>query len=521
MMDQQQAQTALIEALRRPQVYPHPADDIQVLQTHISSVVLAGGFAYKIKKPIDLGFLDFSTLERRRHFCEEELRLNRRLAPTLYLDVVRFTGTPQAPIINGTGEAFEYAVRMRRFQQEMLLDRILARNALPVEIIESVAVQLAAFHVQAGQAGADSHYGNPDVAFFPMQQNFDQLRPLIKDPRQCDQLARLEQWTQAHYAVLHDTLAARKKAGRIRECHGDLHLGNIALEHGDILIFDGIEFNPDLRWTDVMSEVAFLSMDLTDRGADAFAHRFVNAYLEQSGDFGGLDVLRFYQVYRAMVRAKVASLRLAQGVEDAERREILTRYQGYANLAERFTRPGRPALVLMHGVSGSGKTTRSVDLIERFGAIRVRSDVERKRMHGLGATERISASVNAGLYTPEKTEQTYTRLADCAATILRAGHVALIDATFLEASRRARFATLARELGVPFLVLSIQADEARLLARITQRMASDSDASDADIDVLRNQLANIQPFEPHEPVIVVDSDAPMPFDRVAQALGQA
>ncbi len=507
----------LIVALLRPEVYPHPVERVERIETHISSILLAGGYAYKIKKPLNPGFLDFSTLERRAFFCREELRLNRRLAPRLYQSVVTITGTPEQPRIDGQGPVIEYAVRMIRFDQDQRLDRLLARAALPPGRIDELARCTAEFHAEIEVAPPDSPHGEPISVFEPMQQNFDQLRTLLTghDTR----LDRLADWTRRRYAELTPLLIERKRSGFIRECHGDLHLGNIAIIDGAVTLFDGIEFNESLRWIDIISDVAFLTMDLCDHGALAHAGRYLNAWLERSGDYPGLGLLPFYQVYRAMVRAKVATLRLGQSdLVPRERDAVLAQCHGYLDLAERFSRPGRPALFINHGFSGSGKTTLSQPLLEAIGAVRIRSDVERKRLAGIGPLERHDDGLDSGLYAPDSTARTYARLAELAEGLLVAGYPVIVDATFLKAARRGVFASLARRRGVPFRILDYRIDVERLKARIDRRLAAGDDASDADLAVVERQLATHDPLLPEEPVIGIDPDALLPLESIRQAM---
>lgn len=309
-----------VGALLRPESYPHPAESIQMLETHISWVFLAGPYAYKIKKPVDLGFLDFTTLEKRRDFCEEELRLNRRLAPQLYIDVVELRGSPEAPHIGGSGAVLDYAVRMRRFPQEALASRMLADARLTRERVDRFAARLAQFHAGLPPAPPELPYGTPGRVLHDARQNFDQIAAMLPDPHRDDcALARLRDWTEREFKLRCGEIHERREAGMTRECHGDLHLRNIVEIEGELVPFDCIEFNAGFRWIDVMNEVAFLFMDLLDRGADALAWRFLNAYLEANGAYSGLSVLRFYVVYRAMVRAKVHLMRACQeGLDRAE-----------------------------------------------------------------------------------------------------------------------------------------------------------------------------------------------------------
>jgi len=489
----------LITALCDGKIYGQPGADIQLLQTHISYVFLTGRYAYKIKKPVNLGFLDFSTLDKRHHYCEEELRLNRRLAPQLYLEVVPITGSPAHPVLGCAGTAIEYAVKMAEFPQQARLDHVLAQGGLTSAQIDALASQIAVFHNSIAVAGSDSMFGTPARVLQPALENFEQIRPLLDDTNDLAALDELQSWTQREYTALEPAFAQRKQDGFIRECHGDLHLANIALVNGAITIFDCIEFNDNLRWIDVLSEIAFLVMDLMDRNRPEFAYRALNAYLELSGDYSGLGVLRFYLTYRAMVRAKVATIRLHQaGLGQSERTAIFRNYRSYIQLAQKFTAPPRPALLITHGLSGSGKTTWSQSILESLGAIRIRSDVERKRLFGLSAESPSQSGVASGLYAADATHLTYQHLAKLAQAIVAAGFTVLVDATFLQQSQRSLFRELAQAMGVPFVILDFQAVPATLRQRIVQRRHAAQDASEADLAVLEHQYATQQPLAPDE-----------------------
>lgn len=495
----QDSTTTLIEALQDPARYDHPVCGFQVVETHISWVLLTGDYAYKIKKPVNLGFLDFTSLEKRRQDCEEELRLNRRLAPELYLAVVPITGSAAAPRLGGEGPIIEYAVKMREFPQDARLDRVLARGDLRGEHMVRLAQDVARFHERATIAAVDTPFGGADQVWQPVRENFDQIRPHLDEVQDRERLDRLWAWSVQSHARLIKVFQARKQDGFVRECHGDMHLGNMALSNGEVVIFDCLEFNPGLRWIDVMSEVAFLTMDLYDRGRPGLAHRFLNDYLQHSGDYEGLRVLRFYQVYRALVRAKVACIRLAQpGVSAAERAESRKHYRQYLRLAERYTQPTPTPLIITHGLSGSGKTTVSDALLESSGALRVRSDVERKRLYALPATARSGSAINADLYSPEATARTYTHLAALARKIITAGFPVIVDAAFLRYRQREIFHTLAHELHVPFVIFHCHSSLERLRRRVQQRATLGRDASEATLQVLEHQLLTQDPLRDNE-----------------------
>ncbi|MBI4583182.1 MAG: AAA family ATPase [Planctomycetes bacterium] len=476
----------LIRSLENPSLYDHPVERFEVIETHISWVLLTGPYAYKIKKPVNLGFVDFSTLEKRRHDCLEELRLNRRLAPQLYLEVVAIAGSEESPAINGPGPILEYAVKMVQFPQEDQLDRVLERGELRRERLDEIVRKIAAFHGRIDRAHEASEFGSVERTYQRVKDNFLQIRKVIDKPADLRRLYDLERWTEEAHAALLEKLRARRRDGFVRECHGDMHLGNMALLGGEVMIFDCIEFNPHYRWNDVISEAAFLAMDLHARERPDLANRFLNSYLEITGDYAGLAFLRYYLVYRAMVRAKVACIRFGQGpMDEAEKHHLLEQYAKYLRLAERFLEPARPVLTITHGLSGSGKTTATQEILERQGAIRVRSDIERKRLFGLQPLERSGSALDAGLYGPEAFQKTYNRLAELSETILVAGYPVLADAAFLKWKEREQFRALARRLSVPFGILHLEAPEQVLRQRIAGRTG---DASEASLEVLKQQI---------------------------------
>lgn len=374
----------VIEALKRPAAFSHPVIEFEIVETHISYVLLTGAFAYKFKKPIDLGFLDFSSLAKRKFFIEEELRLNRRLAPSLYLDIVPVTGTEDKPMFLGSGPVIEYALKMVQFPAGSQLDRLLARDGLRPDMIDGLALEIARFHQQARIADPSSSFGKAQQICEAALANFDAIAAQNNGPDLIDRIVRLRGWTQKQAQSLVEAFSSRKRQGWVRECHGDMHLSNMVLLDGRVTIFDCIEFNEALRFIDVQSDLAFLLMDLDYRDQRRLANRLLNRYLEYTGDYAGLGVLDFYRAYRSMVRAKVADIARRQATDPEARREAAERVRCHLVLAEAYAEDNlRPSLTITHGLSGSGKTSLTEDLLEHSGAVRVRSDVERKRLRGL------------------------------------------------------------------------------------------------------------------------------------------
>ncbi len=486
---------ALISALLEPAHYPAAVKQVELVQTHISWVLLAGDLAYKIKKPLHLNYLDFSTLALRQHNCQEELRLNRRFAPDIYLEVVGIFGDARHPQWHGTGEPIEYAIKMRRFDEAGRLDHLCARGDLRPAHLSDLADTLVAFHQSAERAPADSRFGQPAGVLRAALDNITDLTTRLPDATMQLQLAALRTWTQASYQRLAPLMHTRQQQGWVRECHGDLHLGNLVLIDQRVRLFDCLEFNADLRWTDVANEIAFTSIDLQAHTQPGLANWFYNEVLSRTGDYQGALLLPFYAVYRALVRAKVAALRAEQ--TQGNWAEVHT----YLNLAQQLSEPPAPQLLITHGVSGCGKTWATDALLQRNDqppTLRLRSDVERKRLHGLAASAPSGATLASGIYSPDAHTRTYAHLKSQAELLLRAGWSVVVDATFLRQADRTAFAQLASDCGVRFCILAPSATPVQLHARILARQARGLDASEATLAVLAQQLQLLEPLTTQE-----------------------
>ncbi len=507
------ARPPLVEALLRPDSYGPAVERVRLVETHISWVFLTGQYAYKVKKPVKLPFLDFGTLEQRRRYCREELRLNRRLAPELYLDVVPIGGTPAAPRIGKT-PALEYAVKMREFPAEARLDRRIAADDVDAQPVRAFAARLARFHADLPPLAPVGAAAEPVAE---ARANFTELESRLAG-RDLATLERLRDWSDRRADDLAPVFAARVQRGAYRECHGDLHLENLLLAGGEIVAFDALEFDPKLREIDVASEAAFVTMDLLAHGRADLASVFLTAYLETAGDYGSLAVLPFYLVYRALVRAKVSAIKAAQASAEHGRDEL----GPYLKTAAELAAPRRPLLLITHGLSGSGKTHVTTELVARLPALRVRSDLERKRLHGLRATARSGSAVGGGLYTPAANRATYAVLGTIADTALRAGFDMIVDATFLRRAERAHFRQIAAANAARFAILDCRAAERELRARIAARAAGGGDASEATTAVLDGQLAEREPFdasERHEAVRVA-TDRSIRYGSLLAELGR-
>ncbi len=512
----------MLQALLHGDALPGRPAERRLIQTHISSLVLAGDFAYKLRKPLRLPFLDFSTAALRREDCLQELRLNRRTAPQLYLDVLPVVGTHDAPRLGAAGEAapqaLDWVLRMRRFDDAQLLDSLAHAGTLSAEHIDALATQVADFH--QALPPSPPGFGAPETA---QRWALDALDALAASPaaQACaSRIAALRASSLREFARAAPLLAERRARGFVRECHGDLHLANIVLIDGVPRPFDGIEFNAELRHIDVMSDIAFTFMDLQRHGLPQLAWRFVGGYVEHTGDVEGLALLRFFAVYRALVRARVALLRAGQA--EAGRQEptgplasgegssgaALAAFERDLALAERLAAPRNdaPRLVLTCGPSGSGKSTVAQLLAPALGGVRLRSDVERKRLHGMLPTARPTPEQTATLYARDATLRTYACLGTLARTLLRAGIDAVVDAVALRRDERDALRRIAAEEDARFVLLECVAPEAVLRDRVTRRQQDNRDASDADAAVLELQLRLREGFAPEERALTLSTD---------------
>ncbi|WP_420845047.1 AAA family ATPase [Marinobacter iranensis] len=486
----------LILALQDPALYDHPVKDFQVIETHISWVILTGDFAYKIKKPMDFGFLDFSTLERRQRFCEEELRLNRRLAENLYLEVLPITGSADAPEIGGEGEAFEYAIRMRQFDQNELFDVRQENSKLTPELLTSLAHQAADFHEKQPPVTPGKPLGTPDAVQAAMQENFDQIRPMLDDEALLLQLDNLEQWTRTTFERQSALIAQRYEGGFVRECHGDLHLANITVYEGEVTVFDCIEFSEPFRWIDVINDLAFLLMDLESRREPELANLVLNTYLEYRGDFEALPLLPLYKAYRAMVRAKITLFTMGNpSLTDADREGLMQRYRDYVQLAEDYSAIPNPYLLATTGLSASGKSCVSASMAAELGLIRLRSDVERKRLFGLGPLDQSKSATGEKLYTKDANQRTYQRLAELAGELLTSGMPVIVDAACLKQAERELLTDVAESRGMPFALIHC---EAPLESRKEWIRKRSGDASEATEELLEEQETWFEPLTTEE-----------------------
>jgi uncharacterized protein len=514
--DPKRAVPAIVDAMMRPQIYPDNPPRVELRQTHISYVFLAGDYVYKIKKPVRFPFLDASTLARRRRLCLDEVRLNRRLAPHVYLGVVAILRRGGGELVlgeasTGAGEAdavVEWAVRMRRLADATMLDRMVARKAVSVAQIRAVAARLAAFH-RAAATGQGWKYGSAAAVWRLVRENLeefagDRIRTIAPD-----ELAELERFIHRAIEPRWSLLNRRALGGRVCEGHGDLRCEHVSLAADAIAIIDCVEFSEGLRYVDAASDVGFLAMDLDRLGARGLADELVGAYREASGDAELPLLVPFYKIHRALVRAKVEGLTSRDpAIAPGQRAAAATAARRYVKLALDLTRESRPALVVVCGLSGSGKSTVARRLADRLGFHWLRSDEIRKRLAGVAPARRLADDYAAGAYSPEFTRKTYAALLEAAAARLRDGDGVIVDATFAAPAHRAAALALAARAGLPMLFVQCTASHDEIVRRLTRRARRGDEISDAGVAIYLRQRAEFVALEdvPQSCRLVVDTE---------------
>jgi len=516
------AQAAFVRAMQQPGAYArlHPVPGtVRCIETHVSWVFLTGPFAYKVKKPLRLAFLDYSSTGRRAAFYAEELRLNQRSAPALYVDVVPITGTPAAPRVGDTSAPpFEHALRMRQFDPAQELTRLLQAATVTTEELAAFGIRIAGLHAAAPRTDPALDPGDARAVHRITLDNLDELARAMPDPAAAAQRERLRRLVDTGFVNVRAMLGQRRAAGEVRECHGDMHCGNVVRWQGALLAFDALEFDPALRWIDVASDLAFLTMDLAAHGRDDLRRAVLQSWLETSGDFAAAALLPYFEAYRALVRAKVAALRALQSPAAADTASAQARM--YLDWIERRATRGPPLVVVMSGLSGSGKTWMAQRIAAAIGGLMVRSDIERKRLAGLLPLQSSDSAPDAGLYTRDFNARTYAHLGECVAHCLAGGEHVVIDAASLRRPERAQFMQLARARGAALRIVHCQAPMAVLRQRLEDRAASGTDASEATVALLDRQPGYWEPFSDAEraAVIAVETADASSVAAVLQAL---
>lgn len=494
--------------------YPEPTNKVELVQTHISYVFITDNYVYKIKKPVNFGFLDFSTLEKRKHYCDKELELNRRLSPDVYLAVLPVTQDNNTITIDGKGQTIEYAVKMRKLPMENLMITLLKKDRLNRAMVENVAKKIAQFHAEAAGSKEINMFGSVDVIRTNTNENFAQTEKYIGKSITKSQFNTIKNYTENYLTQRTQLFNERVTEGKIKDCHGDLHLEHICITE-PIIIFDCIEFNDRFRYSDTTADIAFLAMDLDFHGRKDLSEALMHAYVRFSGDKGALTLVNFYKVYRAYVRAKVTSFRL-DAPDPKPKVELLHTAQKYFSLAESYvheetttaTHPiqlNRPKLIIICGFMGTGKTTIAKKVAETNGWKLISSDAVRKELAGMATTQHEYVAWGRGIYSTEFSEKTYARMNELAEKSLKEGTSVVMDASYAKKPERANVHALARATNAEFTCIELICPDEEIKRRLTARMDKRGEISDGRWAIFsdqKNSFEKVDDFTKEEHIIV-------------------
>ena len=513
----------LVEELQKPEAYAEKPAEVDVLQTQISYVLRMDKYVYKIKKPLNLGYLDYSTLSRRLFFCKREVELNQRLAPEIYLSVVPITIDAGKIAVAGSGNTIEYAVKMRRMPEEAMMNVLVRNNRVSKDMVCRLVKKLVEFHKNANTDETIGAYGRTETIRRDTEENFEQTARYVGNTISREAFNHIRNYNNNFIKASQDLFNRRIAGRKIRDCHGDLRAEHICFMD-EIQIYDCIEFNKRFRYCDIAAEIAFLAMDLDHYGRADISRYFVSNYIEQSGDRELPKLLNFYKCYRAYVRGKIESFKLDEpSFRKARKQELATEARSYFDLSSTYTRPGRFLLVTT-GLSGTGKSCLAGELARRTASVVISSDIVRKEMASMKPTEHRFEEFEKGIYSQEYTERTYQELLDRARGLLEEGVSVIIDASFSKNKYRLNALKLARDRGIDFFLLDCFADEKLLEQRLKQR-GKEQSVSDARLDILRKQREAYEPVEeiPKSQHIRIDTEGPFGgcIEKALKGIGQA
>ncbi|MDD4873413.1 MAG: AAA family ATPase [Dehalococcoidales bacterium] len=499
----------MVQALLQPEIYPEPTKRVRLEQTQMSFVFLGDKYVYKIKKAVNLGYLDYTTLEKRKFFCEKEIELNQRLSTDVYIGVIPITKKDKKYAIGGTGEIVEYAVKMRKLPGERMLDVLLKENSVTDEMMPRLAARMADFHSKAATNSRINIFGSVDSIAHNNEENLSQMGKYIGRTLSRRQYQRIANFTRNFIKDNTPLFEKRIKENRIRDCHGDLHAAHICFENG-LIIYDCIEFNDRFRYCDVASEVAFLAMDLDHNGRADLARSFVKSYIVSSGDADMIKLLHFYKCYRACIRGKVSCFKLDDPyITPEQRQEAEQAATSYFDLACSYVN-STPTLFITAGLTGSGKSALAEALAKRLGLVVLSSDITRKKLANIWVKEHCFEKYNTGIYSPEFSRKTYDTLFEEAKKVLSDGESVIIDAAFIKAAGRVTAKELAEEIKAKFFILECTLDEETAKGRLERRLKETS-VSDGRWEVYQIQKSLFESVVevPPRNRVIIDNNNPI------------
>ena len=504
-------QSKISESLKNPELYGPDVRSVNVLQTHISFIALTGAYAYKVKKPVNFGFLDFSTLEKRKHFCEEEMRLNRRLCPDIYLDVIPITQKNDEIELNGKGEVIDYALKMKEFPQDKIMTDLLKQGKISEKTIEKICDILVDFYNAGEHSKEIDRYGGSGSVKKNIDENFEQTESVIDITVPKEVYNYIQDVATKFFEMKKDVFERRIREGRIHDCHGDLHSGNIVVSD-KIYIFDCIEFNKRFRYCDVASDIGFLAMDLDYLNYPYLSSYLIDKYVEKSNDTGIFDVLNFYKAYRAYVRGKVIGFQLNDSnFDETKKKDIIETTKKYFDLSHYYASlfsldldERRPILFIVSGLTGTGKSTISLKIAVDYHAHIINTDIVRKELAGIDKFERHHDEFNTGLYAPEKIDYTYEKVMEKAANLLKQGDNVVLDATFQKKEYRDMTKKIADENNAVLLTIQCVCPDDVVKKWLEERLKKKS-VSDGRWEIYLNQKEIFEPFISEKNYIEMDT----------------
>jgi aminoglycoside phosphotransferase family enzyme/predicted kinase len=505
-------QGILFDHLKNPKFFGANVHSVQLLQTHISYVALTGSYAYKVKKPVNFGFLDFSTLDKRKFFCEEELRLNKRLCPEMYLEVLPITKKDNTLKLGGDGPIVEYALKMKEFPQESIMTYMLEQGDISEETIDHLCKILVDFYTSQEPTAEVKKYGELPAVKQNIDENFEQTKPMIDITVPKETFWGIKNAVTKFFERNKEVFGQRMKEGRIYDCHGDLHSGNIAITGDHIHIFDCIEFNDRFRYCDVASDIGFLAMDLDYMNYPYLSSYLIERYVEKSHDTTIYSVLNFYKSYRAFVRGKVHGFQLNDPhIDPAKKNSLVANAKKYfalslyyAWLFLRDTQKQKPLIFIVAGLSGTGKSTVARKIAVDYHGGQINTDVVRKEVAGINKYERHHDRFNTGLYDPKKVDDTYEQVMLCASSWLKKGENVVLDATFQKKKYRDMAHHLAGKHHAVLITVQCVCPDAVVQKRLQERLLKKS-VSDGRWEIYLAQKSIFEPFTSEEDCLVMDT----------------